>query len=490
MFDTKFISSAMLALVLSFVFLPRALQAQNIIFSPGIIQTVENSKANNAFWSVAVRDTTGKLLEGYNFDKLIRPASNIKLLTSAAILNELGPDFTFKTKMYGVGHQEGDTWKGDIIIRGSGDPSISGRFYNEDRFHVFDELFMALHSLGIKKIDGNLIGNDSYFDQQRYPKGWSWQDLSYYYGVEINALSFNNNAVDLRVYADGKVGDTPEIEWFPFDTDYVNFVNEQVITPMDSKYDEYYHRLLGTNTIILRSKLPKNYLEKESLSIFNAPMYFLDTFKKYLEDGDIEVTGDLIVDDQPQDWDSDQYKVLAEHQSVPLRKLLKQLNKESDNFYTEMLLKTAAAEHYDAAGTTDLGLTLVQDFADSMKMDTTKIVMNDGSGMAPATLVTTEDLTRLLVNMRHQPNAEDYKNSLSIAGVDGRLENRFTHTSLQGKIRGKTGYVSGVRSLSGYMQAASGQTLAFSIVTNNYTNKTSYIDYIQEKIVKDLYHKY
>ncbi|HKK46095.1 MAG TPA: D-alanyl-D-alanine carboxypeptidase/D-alanyl-D-alanine-endopeptidase [Balneolaceae bacterium] len=490
MFDTKSISTGALALVLSLVFLPKTLQAQNIIFSPDIIQTIENSKAHNAYWSVAVRDTTGKIVEGYNFEKLIRPASNIKLLTTATILNELGPDYTYNTRMYGVGHQEGDAWEGDIIIRGVGDPSISGKYYNEDRFHVFDQFFMALHALGIKKIDGNLIGNDSFFDQKPYPKGWSWQDLSYYYGVEINALSFNNNAVDLRVYADGKVGDTPEIEWFPFDTDYVNFVNDQVITPQDSKYDEYYHRLLGTNTIILGSKLPKNYVEKESLSIFNAPMFFLDTFKKYLEDGDIEVNGDLIVDDQPQDWNSNEYKILAQHQSVPLRKLLKQVNKESDNFYTEMLLKTAAAEHFDATGSTELGLSLVQDFADSMGMDTTKLVMNDGSGMAPATLVTTEDLTKLLINMRHHPNFNVYRNSLSISGIDGSLENRFTGSEMQGKVLGKTGYVSGVRTLSGYLKAASGQTLVFSIAANNYTVETSYIDYIEDEIVRKLYNKY
>lgn len=490
MFDKKSISTGTLILLLSFFSLPGAVRAQSIIFSPDVIQTIENSEANNAFWSVSVRDTTGKIVEGYNFEKLVRPASNIKLLTTATILNELGPDYTYKTKMYGVGHQEGNTWEGDIIIRGVGDPSISGKYYNEDRFHVFDEFFMALHSLGIKKIDGNLIGNDSFFDQKPYPKGWSWQDLSYYYGVEINALSFNNNAVDLRVYADGKVGDKPEIEWFPFDTDYVNFVNDQVITPADTRYDEYYQRLLGTNTIILGSKLPKNYLEKESLSIFNAPMFFLDTFKKYLEDGSIKVNGDLIVDDQPQDWDSGQYKILAEHQSVPLRKLLKQVNKESDNFYTEMLLKTAAAEHFDATGSTELGLSLVQDFADSMQMDTTNIVMNDGSGMAPSTLVTTEDLTKLLINMRQHPHYDVYKNSLSVSGVDGSLENRFDGAEMKGKVLGKTGYISGVRTLSGYLEASSGQTLAFSIAANNYTVETSYIDYVEDKIVRKLYNKY
>lgn len=485
----QFFSILGFALLLFFLSVVQPAHSQNIIFSPEVIQTIENSRANNAFWSVIVRDSTGKILEGYNFSKLIHPASNLKLLTSAAILDQLGPDYTYTTKIYGLGYQAGDSWQGDIIIRGVGDPSISGEFYQEDRFHVFDKFFFALHSKGIREINGNLIGNDAFFDQQPYPEGWSWQDLSFYYGVEISALSFNNNAVDLTVYADGDIGDTPRIEWFPFDTDYVEFVNEQVITPADSEYDEFYRRRLGTNTIILRSKLPKGYIEKESLSVNNAPLFFLDTFKKYLKDGNISLSGRIIVDSQPQQWNDDRYRVLAKHTSVPLRKLIKQVNKGSDNFYSEMLLKTMAAEHFDAAGSTELGLSLVKDFAASMQIDTTKLKMADASGMAASTLTTVEDLSRMLVDMRNHPQFEVYKNSLSVSGEDGSLENRF-EKSLHGKIYGKPGYVSGVRSLSGYMEAVSGQTLAFSVVTNNYTKKTSYIDYVQEEIIRNLYEKY
>lgn len=480
----------MVALLLVFVFLPYQSQAQNIIFSPEVIKTIENSRAHNAFWSVIVRDTTGKIIEGYNFEKMVRPASNLKLLTSAAILDELGPDYTFKTKIYGLGHQDGDTWRGDIIIRGVGDPSISGTFYREDRFHVFDKFFDALYSRGIRKIDGNLIGNDAFFDKQPYPEGWSWQDLSFYYGVEISALSFNNNAVDLTVYANNGVGDSPYIEWFPFDTEYVNFVNEQVITPKGTEYDEFYRRMLGTNTILLRSKLPKDYVEEESLSIRNASLFFVDTFRKYLEDGGISLTGRILVDNQPQDWKQKQYKVLAEHRSVPLDKLLQQMNKESDNFYTEMLLKTMAAEHFDAPGSTELGISLVEEFAAKMKMDTTKLELVDGSGMAPPTLLSVEDLSKMLIEMRSHPEYEVYKNSFPTAGIDGSLENRLTNSRLQGKVHGKTGFVSGVRSLSGYMQASSGHVLAFSVVTNNYVTKTSYIDYIHEQILKKIYDKH
>ncbi|WP_440998611.1 D-alanyl-D-alanine carboxypeptidase/D-alanyl-D-alanine endopeptidase [Fodinibius sp. SL11] len=477
-------------LFFAFLFSISTVQAQQIIFSPEVVNTIENSRANDAYWSVIVRDTTGKILEGYNFEKLVRPASNLKLLTSGAILDELGPDYKFRTKMYGIGSLVDDTWKGDIIIRGAGDPSISGTFYRDDRFHVFDKFFSALYNRGIRRIDGNLIGNDSFFDQQPYPKGWSWEDLSFYYGVEINALSFNNNAVDLTVYANGDVGETPEIEWFPFDTDYVNFINDQVIAPANTEYDEFYRRKLGTNTIELASKLPKGYVEKESLSIHNAPLFFLDTFERYLEDGNIELSGRIMVDSQPQDWNEKSYQQLAEHVSVPFDSMLTQVNKESDNFYSEMLLKTAAAEHYDATGSTELGISLVKDFAKSMKIDTTDLEIQDASGMSAGTMVRISDLNRFLVEMRSHPYFGIYKKSLPVAGQDGSLKSRFLNSPLKGKLLGKTGYVSGVRSLSGYMQSISGKPLIFSVVTNNYTQKTSYIDTVQEQILEKIYVKH
>jgi len=456
----------------------------------GQVEAISNSRAADAFWSYVVRDSSGTLLECHNREKLVRPASNLKLLTSAAILDRLGSDFTYKTYMYGVGRQIGDTWDGDVIIRGSGDPSISGTFYDKDRFHVFEQFFRALDTLGIRRIDGNLIGNDSYFDRQPYPKGWSWEDLSFYYGVEISALSFNENAVDLEVFADDEIGETPSIQWFPFETDYVEFINDQIIVPPQAEYDEYYRRLLGTNTIVLGSKLPKGYYEEESLSVMNASLFFMDTFKQYLEDGGIRVGGQIVIDDQPKEWSGEPYRVLGVHESVPLARLLQQVNRESSNFYTEMLLKTAAAETFNAQGSTELGIGLVREFAHRMGMDTTDVEMSDGSGMSPVTLLSADELTNLLVSMQTHPEFETYRRSLANGGVAGSLEHRFRNTPLEGRLFGKTGYVSGVRALSGYLRASSGKTVVFSLFTNNYTNKTSYIDHLHERFLNELYNAY
>jgi len=465
------------------------LQAQPDL-SASLQKIIEQENAANAFWSVTVRNSAGNIIGAHNSEKLVSPASNLKLLTSAAVLDELGSDFRFKTSLYATGSQEGSVWNGNIIIRGMGDPSLSGKFYNDDRFYIMDKLYNALQARGIEKINGRLIGNDSYFDKKAYPDGWSWDDLSFYYAVPISALSFNNNTVDLTVYANGQVGEMPQIEWFPFDTDYVNFINDQIITPPNAEYDEYYQRLLGTNTVLLQSTLPQGYVEKEALSVMDPPRFFLDTFKKYLQNGGIAVEGPNLVDSQPHRWTAARYQQFVVHESPPLRDLLKQLNKESDNFYAEMVLKTAAAERYNTQGTTQLGVALVKEFARSLQLDTSNISLSDGSGMSATTLITTRDLSKLLSAMQQHREFKSFKNSLAVSGRDGSLKNRFKRSSLIGRVQAKTGYVSGVRTLSGYLQTKSNETLIFSIATNHYTANTSYIDSLHERMLEELYATY
>lgn len=452
---------------------------------------IENGAASDAFWSVMVTDSTGAALEQYNADKQIRPASTFKLITTAALFQYLGGDYTFTTRLYGTGQQDGDTWEGDLLIRGSGDPSINGEFYEGNPLFLFEHWAEVLKSMGITRIDGNLIGNESFFDDIPYPQGWDWDDLSYYYGVEVNALSFNNNVVDLEVLANGDIGQKPEIQWFPFNTPYVNFVNEQVITPPQTSYDESYRRMLGRNTIILRSNLPQGYYETEPLSVTQPSLYFIDTFRRFLQMEGIRVNGQLITDRQNRNWeDENNYHVLHEHESYPLRRLIEWTNKESDNFYTEMLLKTLSAETYDTEGSTELGLEIVKQFMHTADMDTAKTTLRDGSGLASATLVRTSDLNRLLQKVQTFDWYEDFYKSLSVAGVDGTLESRFRGSQIRNRFNGKTGFVSGVRTLTGYLHTESGRRLIVTLATNNYSVKTSTVDNLHEQILEFLYSRY
>lgn len=459
------------------------------LYAQNLGSVIENAPNQEAFWSVTVRDHQGYILEKHNSDKVIIPASNQKLVTTAALLDHFGADYQFETVIYGDGSLSEGTWDGDLIIEGSGDPSISGDLYDGNRYHVFESYVRQLKEAGIQRINGNLIADVSLFDEQVYPKGWDWYDFSFYYAVQISPLSFNNNTVDLEVFADGNIGDTPRITWFPDSTDYVTFINQQVITHPNTEYDEYYRRELGGNTITLGSTLPQGYYEDESLSVNDPPGYFLHSFRNYMAENGIEIEGELEVS-----YDGLQtsgMEPLAIHRSYPMGKLIEWTNKESDNFYIEMMTKTLSAQKSGVKGSFEDGISQIREFLFEIGLDTMHVQMNDASGMAGGNFNTTENLSKLLVEMQSHECFEAYYKSMSVAGIDGTLAHRMKGTPLYNNFKGKSGFVTGVRTLSGYMNARSGKQLIVSIGTNNYiAEKVRPIDSVHEKILMYLYNKY
>lgn len=449
---------------------------------------IRNSQASNGVWAVSVRDERGQVIIDIDASTLMRTASNSKLFTSAGILKGLGPDFTFKTRIYGDGELIGDVWYGDIHIVGSGDPSIDGLFYDDDAMFVFNSLINQLKEYGITRIEGDVFGNEHLFDDVRYPRGWEWDDLSYYYAPEISALSFNRNCVDLTVRAVGQPGDRPQITWFPFNTNYVNFINEQLITPRNVRFNEFYARILGTNTIILRSTLPVGYLEKESLTITDPAHFFIDSFVKQASYRNLDWVGELISDGNLRPWH--QYTLLAEHESKPLSELLKRVNRNSDNFYTEMLTKALAAYTYESQGSTEGGLTLIEEQLRDLGIDVHMLNKRDASGMAGANLSTADTITDLLNRLQRSDYYDEWLDTLAKAGYNGTLENRFIDSPALGSLYGKTGFISGVRTLSGYLITRSGQTLSYSILTNNFTSRVAAVDTTHEHIINTLYNSF
>ena len=451
---------------------------------------IETSRASNAFWAVQIRDGDGKVIEDLNGDKLVRPASNLKLLTSGALLDRMGPYFNFETTLYGRGEQVEDVWIGDLLIEGVGDPSIDGRFYNDDPFYVFEKWVNTLLSRGISRIEGDIFGFDGLFDDVPYPRGWEWDDLSYYYAPEISALSFNSNVVNLEVTAEGPVGSNPDIVWSPFNTPYVEFVNEQIITPPGTRFEESYRRIMGTNTIVLRSTIPQGYYETEPLTVSNPSQYFLDSFLRYLELRGIEVMGSISIESDFYKWSNEGLVPIDIHRSEPLYRLIERLNQESDNFYTEMLIKKLGHLEYNVQGTTELGLEVLKQYMHEMRFDTSAVNLRDGSGMAPATLLNLSDFNRYLHLLKGYDFFPYIYNSMAVAGESGTLGHRFRNTPMRGNFVGKTGFVSGVRALSGYLTTASGEELTISLVTNNYSVRTSHIDFIHQQILDYLFNNY
>jgi len=450
---------------------------------------IEEGAGSDSFWAVVISDSSGTILESYNADHLVRPASVQKLLSSAAFLHLLGPDYRYRTPLFASGRQDGEVWRGDLLITGSGDPSLNTDFHN-DPLSLFEKWTDLFTERGITRIEGNLIGNESYFDDVPWPQGWEWDDLSYYYAVETSALSFNSNVVDLEVMADGEVGTRPRIQWYPFNTPYVDFINEQVITPPATSYEESYRRLPGSNTILLRSTLPQGYYETEPLSINEPARYFIDTFRRYMAQRGVELTGQVIVDRQDRIEERGEWTLLDQHISVPLSDMIREMNFNSNNFYSEMLLKTLSAETYGPPGTTELGLQAVTGFLSSVGLDMESARMRDASGMAPANLVRASDLNLLLHRLRQMDHFGVFRGSLAVAGRSGTLEHRFRNSPVEGSFFGKSGYVSGVRTLAGYLRTHSGQELIVTLVTNNYAVSTGVIDQLHRRMLEYCYSTY
>ncbi len=483
------------------------------------------SDSKGVHWSVSVRNSEGNVLEEWNADKWMVPASNMKLITSSAALHELGANFTYKTSIYGDGYLEDSVWVGDLMVVGSGDPTISGFLYGENRYHVFENLRSVLLEAGISSWTGQWVGLLGYFDAETYPKGWDWDDLNFYYGVEISELSFNNNAVDLVVQADGQTGDRPEITWFPDNTDYVTMVNEQIIGEEASKYDEFYRRSWESNILYLASSLPPGYEETESLAIHDAPRFFMDSFVKYLASNRMmseqfsekpfrverrwpntfkapinasrEKVGTSLWTGYEAIWTNEEvldaqhnWTLLGTHESKPFSDIISWLNKESDNFFAEMVLKTLAAERLGQPGSTSGGIEVVRNTLGSLGLDTTYVVMRDGSGLAGGNFLTTSTISELLFIMSEHTESEAFISSLPIMGEDGTLHYRMKQSPLRGQVFAKTGYVGGARSLSGYLFTQSGERLIFSLSANNFVDKVSRIDAVHEQILTYLYYHY
>jgi D-alanyl-D-alanine carboxypeptidase/D-alanyl-D-alanine-endopeptidase (penicillin-binding protein 4) len=481
------ISSYILFLGVLFILPIKVVQAQHTDLQKKLVRILNQKTTPNAIWSFSIRDEKGDEIAVHNNTMLLTPASNLKLLTTSAILEELGPDFRYVTNIYGEGHQQGSTWIGNLHVVGSGDPSINGDFYENDTFFVFKKWAQQLRSLGIDSISGNIFGNTSFFDDESLPKSWNWSDIPYYYAPEIGPLSFNSNTIYLTITANGRPGSLPDTRWFPFNTDYVKIQNKQLITKAGSPLRESYRRMPGSNTITIANRIPVGYTETESVTISDPAQFFLDSFVKYLQQDGFGLNVQVHEDPFPNDWQSSRFVLLASHESVPLKDLIKRANKQSDNFYCEMFLKTLAHYRHGGSGSITNGAKVVSQRFSVMKLDTTHFAIKDGSGLSYNNLVTTKLISDLLSKMKQSPNDVWYDSSMTIAGVDGTFRNRLKGTPLENNLRGKSGYISGARAFSGYLQAKSGKTIVFSMIANHFRGSTSQIDRVHEAMAKLIY---
>jgi D-alanyl-D-alanine carboxypeptidase/D-alanyl-D-alanine-endopeptidase (penicillin-binding protein 4) len=433
---------------------------------------------------------TGRTLFEENAEKLLHPASNMKIYTVAAALDRLGPNYHFKTSAYAPAMPDASgTIRGDLVIYGRGDPSFAASFNNGDYYKAVDDFAARIAASGVKRIEGNVVGDESYFTGGRLGYGWEWDDLQWYFGAEISALTVNDNALDLFVRPGQNVGSQAVVETGPV-SPAVQIVNRATTSPRGTRRDITVLRPLGSNVIEVSGTVPLglDLTDKGligSVAVPNPPLVFLYMLRSALASKGVTITGQSLVMDararltQPLRIES--LVELASRESPPLSVIIAQTMKPSQNLYTELLLRTLGKMSVSSGVVSPLERTSVDDGVEAVKSflrgagvePRGQFVMADGSGLSRHNYITANGTVRLLTYMATHRYATVFRDALPIAGVDGTLRTRLRDTPAQGNMRAKTGTINAVAALSGYVTSAAGERLVFSIILNNYPEESS-----------------
>lgn len=450
------------------------------------------------YWGIEVVSlSTGKILYAQNADKLFTPASNTKLFTTAAALALIGPDYVFHTTVETNGTlDKHGRLTGDLLLVGRGDPNLSGRELpytlrterNDHPIEALEQLADELVQKGVKYVDGDVIADDSYFAFERYGEGWSQDDLVWADGAPVSALTINDNVVFVNILPADRAGEHAFVNITPF-ADYYHIDNRIITTPPGTGRRIFINREPGSTVLTLWGNMPLDDAgADEALAIEDPAKFAAALFRQLLEKRGIVVYGgqrtrhtDLASlstftitalapargGEEPSLALQNQPLVLASHDSKPLIDDVQVINKVSQNLHAEILLRLLGREK-GTAGTVEGGLEVVRGFLNQAGIPSDEYSFYDGSGLSRQNLVAPDAVVQLLRYCASQPWGASFRSTLPVAGVDGSLAGRFSDVRVQGSVQAKTGSLGGVKSLSGYAATASGEPVAFSILSNNF----------------------
>jgi D-alanyl-D-alanine carboxypeptidase/D-alanyl-D-alanine-endopeptidase (penicillin-binding protein 4) len=397
---------------------------------------------------------SGEELYSTDAGKLLIPASNTKLFTSSAAVDTLGLDYRFTTSVLNAGHKIGSALTGDLVLRGTGDPTMLAEDY--------DALAAKVAASGVKVVTGKLVADDTWFDSVRLGHDWAWDDETAYYAAQISALTaspdrdYDAGSVIVSVAADGdkvKVSTTPE-------TDYLKIVNKATV---GAETDVLIERQHSTNTVVITGTVADPY--QEWVAVDDPTRYVASLFRKSLAKHGVRVLGPTVTGAAPAGAAK-----LAERESMPLSELLVPFLKLSNNIHAEILTK-AMGRKVSGQGTWAAGLKVSTDFAKANGVQL--LNMRDGSGLSRRDGFAPGSIAQLLSAVRGKPWFKTWYDALPIAGnadrlTGGTLRSRMRGTAAANNVHAKTGSLTGVTALSGYVNSAEGEPLVFSIMLNQY----------------------
>ncbi|MDL4842267.1 D-alanyl-D-alanine carboxypeptidase/D-alanyl-D-alanine endopeptidase [Aquibacillus rhizosphaerae] len=438
------------------------------------------STLDGAIIGISIRSaSTGEIIYDHMGATRMRTASNMKLLTAAAALSKLGEAYTFSTELTTDGEITGNTLEGNLYLKGRGDPTL----LQED----FVEIAKELKKKGVKVIDGNINGDDTWYDDERLSPDLVWSDEHFYYGAQVSALTaspnkdFDAGTVIVDVLPGSSKGKKAVINISP-NTSYIKVINNTKTVASDEEENLIFNREHGTNTFVIEGNIPiQSGNVREWMAVWEPTGYALELFTQALEDQGILWTGNINFNPSPEDAN-----IIHSDKSMRLSELLIPFMKLSNNGHAEILVKEMGKVE-TGEGSWEKGLEVVEKEAAKLGVNTDSLVIRDGSGISHVNLVPANEISKLLYSVQQEVWFESYLESLPIAGeenrnVGGTLRHRLKDTATQGNVRAKTGTISTVSSLSGYVKTKSNESLIFSILINNLLDEEDG-PFIEDKIV-------
>ena len=491
----------------------------------------------HAHWGIHVVELGGgRVLYSQNADQLFLPASNAKLFTTAAALSLAGPEYRFRTTVEAEGKiDSAGRLQGDLVIMGRGDPNISGRVLPyalkteraPPHTQVLEEMANQVAASGLKFVEGDLIGDDTFYSPERYGPGWAQDDLQWIDGAPVSALTFNDNVLFLNIHPGEHDGDKARVTVEP-ETSYYEIDNRVLTTAAGVTRKIGLHREAGSKRVVLWGTLPLGDPGmKEALAVDDPAQFTAELFRGMLERRGIIVTGkararhgEIAEFHEPPAQPPDPSNapapaaappqnpapgaqpmqcckqetsqpppaapppaVLAEHISLPLIEDVRVINKTSQNLHAELALRLAG-KLYGTGGSFAGGSAAVRSFLLQAGLKEDDFVLLDGSGLSRRDLVAPAAVVQLLVYAARQPWGTAFEGTLPVAGVDGSLSERFPNSPAAGLVYAKTGTLSHVNALSGYGWTLGGQRFAFSIFCNNHNLQSARVLAAIDEIVK------
>jgi D-alanyl-D-alanine carboxypeptidase/D-alanyl-D-alanine-endopeptidase (penicillin-binding protein 4) len=459
-----------------------------------------SAAARAAFWGIQIVDLgSGKTLYELNPDRFFVPASNTKLFTTALALTRLGPDFTFQTRVVADGPPDAEgRIRGALRLVGGGDPNLSARAIpyrmgqmTGNPLAAIEELADQVAARGVKRVEGGVIGDDTWYLWQPFAEGWAIDDPQYDYGAPVSALTVNDNAMTLAIRPGAREGDPAALAWNP-PLEYYRVDNRIRTVAVGGERSIHFHRDPGGFEVQLWGSVPlRDRGEELVLAIEDPAVYAAEALRQALEARGVSVGGGVTAQHAFPNETPDLTQAaapapvpgaeLARRVSAPLIEDLRITAKVSQNLHAELALRAVARARRNL-GSLEAGMAEMHAFLGEAGIDPDAYNLADGSGLARLNLVTPATVVKLLRFMYASPARENWISLLPVGGQDGTLSARFGESAVAGRVHAKTGSLAHVSALSGYVERPDGGWVAFSILVNNYNGRAAEVRGVMDRI--------